>query len=126
MAQPRLAVSVVLAKMNLFRRNGAGRSAAMIAAIGFVGIAVFQLALPAGMPWGHAAWGGAQAHLSTAQRTLAPMPSRPCTTSIGARQRKERAMATFWTIVSLAFAFGVPALVIYALVRMFTAGLRAH
>lgn len=44
------------------------RVAAVVAAIGFAGIAIFQLALAAGAPWGHAAWGGANARLSTAQR----------------------------------------------------------
>jgi hypothetical protein len=38
------------------------------AAFGFVGIAGFELALAAGAPWGHAAWGGAHADLSSAQR----------------------------------------------------------
>lgn len=56
--------------MNLFTRSDrAARAAAVLAAIGFAGIAVFQVALAAGAPWGHAAWGGANAHLSTAQRT---------------------------------------------------------
>ena len=45
------------------------RVAAVVAAIGFAGIAIFQLALAAGAPWGHAAWGGANARLSTAQRS---------------------------------------------------------
>ena len=45
------------------------RVAAVLAAIGLAGIAIFQLALAAGAPWGHAAWGGANAHLSTAQRS---------------------------------------------------------
>ena len=45
------------------------RVAAVVAAIGFAGIAIFQLALAAGAPWGHAVWGGANAHLSTAQRS---------------------------------------------------------
>jgi hypothetical protein len=40
----------------------------MLAASGFVGIALFQVTLAAGVPWGHAAWGGAHAELSTAQR----------------------------------------------------------
>jgi hypothetical protein len=43
-------------------------SAAVAAAISFAAIAAFQLALAAGAPWGHAAWGGAHAHLSPAQR----------------------------------------------------------
>ncbi|HYU59686.1 MAG TPA: hypothetical protein VEK39_02900 [Solirubrobacterales bacterium] len=55
--------------MKVFARTGrAGRAAAVAAAIGFAGIAIFQVALAAGAPWGHAAWGGAHAHLSTAQR----------------------------------------------------------
>ena len=44
------------------------RTAAVAAAIGFAGIAVFQLVLAAGAPLGHAAWGGAHAHLSASQR----------------------------------------------------------
>lgn len=43
--------------------------AAALAAIGFAGIALFQLTLAAGAPWGHAAWGGAHAHLTTSERT---------------------------------------------------------
>jgi hypothetical protein len=42
--------------------------AAVLAATGFAGIALFQIALALGAPWGHAAWGGADANLSTAQR----------------------------------------------------------
>jgi hypothetical protein len=41
------------------------REAAVLASIGFAGIAIFQLRLAAGAPWGHAAWGGANA---TSQR----------------------------------------------------------
>jgi hypothetical protein len=44
------------------------RTAAVLAAIGFAGLAAFQAALAAGAPWGHAAWGGDEAHLSAAQR----------------------------------------------------------
>jgi hypothetical protein len=56
--------------VNVFTRSDrAARAAAMLAAFGFAGIAVFQLALAAGAPWGHAAWGGADAHLSTTQRS---------------------------------------------------------
>lgn len=44
------------------------RSAAAVAAVGFAGIALFQLSLAAGAPLGHAAWGGAHAHLSPAER----------------------------------------------------------
>ena len=46
----------------------AARLAGAAAAVGFVGVAIFEIALAAGVPWGHAAWGGAHAHLSTAQR----------------------------------------------------------
>jgi hypothetical protein len=44
------------------------RLAAVLAAIGFTFLAVFQAALAAGAPWGHAAWGGDNAHLSSGQR----------------------------------------------------------
>jgi hypothetical protein len=44
------------------------RRAAVLATIGFAVIAVFQLALAAGAPLGHAAWGGADAELTTGQR----------------------------------------------------------
>jgi len=44
------------------------RMAAVLAAVGFLGLALFQVALAAGADWGHAAWGGANAELSTAQR----------------------------------------------------------
>jgi hypothetical protein len=55
--------------MNILSRSDrAVRTAAVLAAIGFAGIVVFQLALAAGAPWGHAAWGGANAELTTAQR----------------------------------------------------------
>jgi hypothetical protein len=43
--------------------------AAALAATGFAALAVFQLALAAGAPWGHAAWGGENANLSAAQRS---------------------------------------------------------
>ena len=46
----------------------AGRTAAVLAAVGFLGLALFQVALAAGADWGHAAWGGANAELSSAQR----------------------------------------------------------
>src|SRR4051794_13753257 len=44
------------------------RIAAVAAAIGFAGIALFQAVLAAGAALGDAAWGGAHAHLSTADR----------------------------------------------------------
>jgi hypothetical protein len=54
--------------MNRFVRSDRAGRAALLAATGFAGVALFQLALALGAPWGHAAWGGAEAHLSTAQR----------------------------------------------------------
>ena len=44
------------------------RRATQAVTIGFAGMLAFQVALAAGAPLGHAAWGGAHAHLSTAQR----------------------------------------------------------
>jgi hypothetical protein len=44
------------------------RSAAVLAAVGFSLLAAFQAALAAGVPWGHAAWGGESAQLSTGQQ----------------------------------------------------------
>ena len=43
--------------------------AGTLAAIGFVAFAIFQTALAAGAPWGHAAWGGESADLSAAQQS---------------------------------------------------------
>ena len=54
--------------MNRFGRSDSTGRAAALAATGFAGIALFQIALALGAPWGHAAWGGADAHLSPAQR----------------------------------------------------------
>jgi hypothetical protein len=44
------------------------RRAAQAATIGFAALMVFQAALAAGAPLGVAAWGGADAHLTTGQR----------------------------------------------------------
>jgi len=44
-----------------------GRAARAVV-VAFAALAAFQLALAAGAPLGHAAWGGAHAHLTTAQR----------------------------------------------------------
>lgn len=44
------------------------RIAAVAAATGFVGVAIFQLSLALGAPWGHAAWGGAHAQLPAGLR----------------------------------------------------------
>jgi hypothetical protein len=46
----------------------ARRWAGVAAAISFAGIAGFEAALAAGAPLGHAAWGGAHAHLATGLR----------------------------------------------------------
>ncbi len=44
------------------------RLAAIAAALGFLGIAIFELVLAVGAPLGRAAWGGPHAHLSTGER----------------------------------------------------------
>ena len=55
--------------MNLVTRSDrVARWAAAFATIGFASLAVFQAALAAGANWGHAAWGGDDAHLSAGQR----------------------------------------------------------
>jgi hypothetical protein len=46
----------------------ATRTAAVLAAVGFLVIAAFQVALALGAPIGHAAWGGKQARLPTRLR----------------------------------------------------------
>jgi hypothetical protein len=48
--------------------RGPMRRAAQAATIGFAALMVFQAALAAGAPLGDAAWGGAHAHLTTAER----------------------------------------------------------
>jgi hypothetical protein len=49
-------------------RSSTARRAAALAAAGFGALAVFQAALAAGAPWGHAAWGGETANLPAAQQ----------------------------------------------------------
>ncbi len=44
------------------------RSAASVVAVGFVGLAVFDIALAMGAPFGRAAWGGTQTELPTGLR----------------------------------------------------------
>jgi hypothetical protein len=44
------------------------RSAAVMAAVGFVLVASFQVALALGAPWGRAAWGGAHERLPNGLR----------------------------------------------------------
>jgi hypothetical protein len=46
----------------------AARQAAVLAATGFAGLALFQAALAAGASWGHAAWGGQTADLSATKQ----------------------------------------------------------
>ena len=49
--------------------NGIPKKAAIGTAVGFAGVALFQLMLAAGAPWGEAAWGGAnQGRLPTGLR----------------------------------------------------------
>jgi hypothetical protein len=56
-------------QMNLVTESGrVARVAAALAATGFASLAIFQAALAAGAPWGHAAWGGGDAHLSAGQQ----------------------------------------------------------
>jgi hypothetical protein len=43
--------------------GGTSRSAAVLAAVGFLLVACFQVALALGAPWGKAAWGGAHERL---------------------------------------------------------------
>jgi hypothetical protein len=45
-----------------------GRRAAQLLILGFATQVLFQAALAAGAPWGHAAWGGSHAQLTTTQR----------------------------------------------------------
>jgi hypothetical protein len=42
--------------------------AAAVAVTGLTALALFQVALASGLQFGHAAWGGASAHLTSAQR----------------------------------------------------------
>jgi hypothetical protein len=60
--------TLTTAHAQVTRSDRVARSAALLAATGFAFLAVFQAALAAAAPWGHAAWGGEQAHLSTGQR----------------------------------------------------------
>jgi hypothetical protein len=48
--------------------GGTARSAAAMAAVGFVLVACFQVALALGAPWGKAAWGGAHERLPNGLR----------------------------------------------------------
>ena len=51
-----------------FSSDRAVRATATAAAAGFAGVALFQVALAAGVPWGEAAWGGQPAQLPTTLR----------------------------------------------------------
>jgi hypothetical protein len=48
--------------------TGSARTAALVAAVGFVVLAAFQASLALGAPFGRAAWGGSRTHLPTALR----------------------------------------------------------
>lgn len=48
--------------------GGTARFAAVVAAVGFVLVASFQLALALGAPWGKAAWGGGHERLPNGLR----------------------------------------------------------
>ena len=48
--------------------TGAVRTAAVVAAVGFVVLAAFQASLALGAPFGRAAWGGTRTHLPTGLR----------------------------------------------------------
>jgi hypothetical protein len=92
-------------------RRALRRGAAVLAAIGFAGIALFQLALVAGAPWGHAAWGGESAHLSTGQRlgstvsallwTLAALLVLACAGVLGVDGRAKLFRRGTWFVVVL-------------------------
>lgn len=43
---------------------------AAVAAVAFAVVALFQVALAAGVPWGHAAYGGARKHLPPSYRVV--------------------------------------------------------
>lgn len=51
-------MNTVTAQRTVVPERTAGRRAAVAAATGFLSIAAFQVALAAGAPLGHAAWGG--------------------------------------------------------------------
>jgi len=50
------------------RRGRVARNAATVATVLMGALAAFELALAAGVPWGKAAWGGADAELATGLR----------------------------------------------------------
>jgi hypothetical protein len=51
-----------------YERPQSGQIAAALAATGFVALCIFQLTLALGVPFGHAAWGGDSAALTSGQR----------------------------------------------------------
>jgi hypothetical protein len=60
--------------MNLFAPiQRAGRTAAVVATVGFAGIAAFEVALALGAPLGHAAYGGSTAQLTAGERVVSVM-----------------------------------------------------
>ena len=89
------------------------RRAAQAATVGFAALAVFQAALAAGAPLGAAAWGGADAHLTTAQRVGSALSVAFFTGAIlvvraRARGRQERRFR--WGTWTVAVVLGLAAL----------------
>jgi len=103
--------------MNLMAGSGrVARLAAALAAIGFAFLAIFQAALAAGAPWGHAAWGGGDAHVSAGQRGASAVAAAIyvaailivlCRTGIISRQRSNDALFRWGTwFFAVAMAIG--------------------
>ena len=96
-------------------------TAAILAAFGLAGLALFQAALALGAPLGHAAWGGADAQLPTPQRvgtgiavivwSLAALVVLECAGLLG---RSEPRSFARWGAWSIAAVCGVSALANFA------------
>jgi hypothetical protein len=62
-------LSILVQRESAMRNSATARKAAITATVGFAGLAVFQLLLAAGAPFGEAAWGGTtEGQLSTGLR----------------------------------------------------------
>jgi len=97
------------------------RFAAGAAAIGFVGLGLFQLLLAFGAPLGHAAWGGDSADLSSAQRAGSAVSvafyAAACLavlSRVGVASRPRSRPLTRWGPWCLAVVLGVAALANFA------------
>jgi hypothetical protein len=89
------------------------RRAAHAATIGFAALLAFQVALAAGAPLGHAAWGGTHAHLSIAQRVGSAISVAFYAVAIlGARRRASgrQARRYSWSTLGLVGILGLSAL----------------